>query len=176
MDEIWKDINEYEGLYQVSNLGRVKSCNRIVLTTKKVLRKYKGKIMVTNSLSRGYCIVNLSKNNIKKNHLISRLVANAFIENKDNNLEVNHKNGNKLDNKLENLEWISHKKNQEHAIKNKLYKMLPVIKIENSIIVEKFNSINEAARKYNLRSGNVWGVCEGKRRQSKGHYFEYEKK
>ena len=54
--------------------------------------------------------------------------------------------------------------------------MIPVIKIENSIIVEKFNSINEAARKYNLRSGNVWGVCEGKRRQSKGHYFEYEKK
>jgi hypothetical protein len=179
MDELWKDIENYEGLYQVSNLGRVKSLQRRVPSGMGNTRLVNENILKFG-VCKGYYVVTFSKNvnkniNKGKTYRVSRLVANAFITNVDNCLEVNHINGDKFDNKISNLEWLTHKKNQEHAIKNKLYKMFPVVKIENSVIVERFPSINEAARKYNLGGGNVWGICEGRRKQTKGHYFQYEK-
>ena len=172
MSEIWKDIIGYEGLYQVSNLGRVKSCERYVNHFPDGKRVVKERIL-KHGLVKGYHNVQLSNNNIKITKLVAGLIATAFIYNNDKTLEINHKNGNRLDNRVDNLEWISHKENQEHAIKNKLYRMFAVVEIENNQIIKRFNSLNEAAREYNLKSGNVWNVCEKKRKHSKGHYFEY---
>lgn len=102
MDEIWKDIEGYEGLYQVSNLGNVYSC------------KYKK--IFKPCIRRKYFSVILSKNKVIKNCYVHRLVAAAFIPNPDNKPQVNHKDLNKLNNELSNLEWVTVKDNIIHGI------------------------------------------------------------
>ena len=105
VNEVWKDIPEYEGLYQVSNLGRVKSL------------KYRGAdkegILKHGKTTKGYPFVNLYSNSIPRNRMVHRLVMLAFFGKSD--LEVNHKNGNKTDNRLENLEYCTAKQNMRHA-------------------------------------------------------------
>ena len=95
-NEIWKDIKGFDGLYQISNLGNVKSLKRKYRKNEIFIKKHKDK--------NGYTFVALSKNNISKNFLVHRLVAQAFIPNPDNLLEINHKNEIKDDNRVENLE------------------------------------------------------------------------
>ena len=108
MNEIWKDIINYEGLYQVSNLGSVRR-----------LWKNKSKPIALAKHKQGYVTVHLSNIN-KKRHSVHRLVAIAFIPNPLNLPEVNHKNGIKNDNREENLEWSTDKQNKEHAKNNNL--------------------------------------------------------
>jgi hypothetical protein len=104
MIEVWKDINGYEGLYQVSNLGKVKSA-----FTNSVLNGSKTK--------KGYLAIALYKNKIRKTFAAHRLVAQTFIENPNNKSEVNHKDGNKLNNAAYNLEWCTGSENVRHAFK-----------------------------------------------------------
>lgn len=104
--EIWKDVKGYEGLYQVSNLGRVKS-----------LKSGKEKIMVGGFTLSGYHCVTLLKNKTQKTRTTHRMVAESFIENNFSYSCVNHKNGIKGDNRVENIEWCSHKQNSNHAVK-----------------------------------------------------------
>jgi len=121
--EVWKDIQGYEGYYQVSNLGRVRGLQRTVKHwrgTDKILKAKSSTIFIS---SYGYHNVNLFKNGIKKSYLVSRLVAIAFISNnrdvKEVN-EVNHINGVKTDNTVKNLEWVSRQENMTHAKVNGL--------------------------------------------------------
>ena len=114
--EIWKDIKGYEGLYQVSNRGRV----RRIFFINNVTEKEKIKVLTPLKHNRGYLSVSLCKNGKQKMRLIHRLVAQAFIENKFNKKEINHINGNKKDNRVENLEWVTSKENTKHAIENGL--------------------------------------------------------
>lgn len=102
--EIWRDIVDYEDLYQVSNFGRVKSFQR-----KKV------RIIKPSLDSGGYANVRLSKGGMAKNYNVHVLVARAFVANLDNKPEVNHKNGNKWDNQVDNLEWVTDSENKYHA-------------------------------------------------------------
>ena len=103
MKEIWRDIKGYEGLYQVSNWGKV--------------RNGKGQIMFQEPNHKGYMRVRLVKSGNKKNKRVSRLVAEAFIPNPDNLPQVNHKDGNKMNNSFTNLEWITMEENIEHALR-----------------------------------------------------------
>ena len=120
--EVWKDVIGYEGYYQISNYGLVKSLDRVVdknIGQKKLL---KSRLLKQGIDKDGYKHVILYKNgrgSIFKTH---KLVAIAFIDNPNNKKEINHKNGVKTDNKIENLEWCTRSENVKHAFKNGLKK------------------------------------------------------
>ena len=118
MSEIWKDIEGYEGLYQVSNLGRVKSLPHF---RKNGYSGYvtKEKILIPSYQDNGYQIVNLFSDNKRKTHTIHRLVANCFILNPNNKPCVDHINTDKADNRVENLRWVTHKENMNNPITTK---------------------------------------------------------
>lgn len=105
--EIWKDIQGYEGLYQISNLGRIKSLERDIIYSNGKIQHYKGKILTPNSDKDDYKTIKLCKNGIIKRYLVHRLIAITFIPNPDNLPCVNHKDENKQNNNIENLEWCS---------------------------------------------------------------------
>ena len=113
--EVWRDIKDFEGLYQVSNLGRVKSLN--------YRRTSKEQVLKPRPAKSGYVEAALYKNSKCKYIQTHRLVATAFCENPNNNPQVNHKDGNKQNNKANNLEWCTPSENQRHAFKLGLKKV-----------------------------------------------------
>lgn len=123
MNEIWKDIKGYEGIYQVSNLGRVKALERVWYSgrngcTKRTKPEHIMKYRLAKNT--GYCLLKLVKNGVEKHVLVHRLVAETFIPNPNNLPEVNHIDGNKENNCVDNLEWCTEKENISHATENKL--------------------------------------------------------
>jgi hypothetical protein len=160
----WKDIKGYEGLYQASNDGEIKS-----------LIKRQGKeIILKQGIDKcGYCIVTLCKNKIKKTKTVHRLIALTFL--KSTEKQVNHKDGNKKNNKLDNLEFVSAKQNINHALKNGLLKpntikiaelkrriVLQIDPITNKII-NKYISAHEASRITKFNRGNISTCCRLKK-------------
>lgn len=117
MTESWCDIEGYEGCYQISNLGRVRSVDRTVKGNKCIFA-FKGKILSPKTHRAGYLVVCLCKNRKQKMYYIHRLVAEAFIPNPDSLPQVNHKDENKTNNRLDNLEWCSAKYNTNYATAN----------------------------------------------------------
>ena len=115
--ELWKDVVGYEGFYEVSSYGRVRSINRYVASAIRhndmVMRK--GRLLKMNLKRNGYLTVDLSKGNRVKTISVHRLVAVAFIPRIEGKNFVNHKNLNKTDNRVENLEWVTHLENVFHA-------------------------------------------------------------
>jgi len=105
--EEWRDIKGYEGAYQVSSSGRVKSLKRLVRSCGKRIRINKERFLIISEGKKGYGTVGLYLNSKIKTHSVHHLVAKAFILSKKKNKEVNHKNGNKLDNTVDNLEWLT---------------------------------------------------------------------
>ena len=129
--EIWKSVKNYEGLYEVSNLGRVRSLERkferVHPKYNDVIQQisYKSNLVKFHLTSQGYCRIGIYKDGVKKNHLVHRLVADAFIDNTENKEQVNHINGVKCDNSLPNLEWCTNKENRMHSyleLGNELHK------------------------------------------------------
>lgn len=129
--EIWKDIQGYEGLYQISNYGNIKR----ILFVNNITSKPQDKILKINSNGNGYLIKSLCKNGKKKNHYIHRLVAQAFIENPNNYKEINHKDFDKHNNIAENLEWCSRIQNVNYS-KNNMKK--PKTKCKKTNTGEKY--------------------------------------
>lgn len=108
-DEVWRDIKGYEGLCQVSNVGKVRSFARRGSWKTRILK-------LQQSVKRGnYFYVRLYKNNKELSYFVHRLVAKAFIPNLENKPQINHKNGNRFDNTEANLEWVTCKENLRHA-------------------------------------------------------------
>lgn len=116
MEEIWKDIKDYEGFYQVSNYGFIKSLK------KEIIRK-------PHLTPKGYLRLQLQVKGSQKNFFVHRLVALTFLENPNNLPQINHIDGNKLNNKVDNLEWVDNSINQHHAYKIGLRKSRPKYKV-----------------------------------------------
>lgn len=114
--EIWKDVQGYDGKYQISNMGKVKSLPRIALCRNGIIKSVPGGIMVAK-VSNGYLIIGLRDGKKKRFFTVHSLVAKAFIANPQDNRQVNHKNGNKADNRAENLEWVTASENVRHSFR-----------------------------------------------------------
>lgn len=151
--EKWKIIEGYD--YMVSSYGRVKHINRDKCLSDRI----------TNG---GYNRVSLHKDGYQKNYSVHRLVAKAFIDNKENLPEVNHIDGNKLNNNVSNLEWISKSGNIRHRC-DILLSGVKAISLEKNGIIYSFNSIREASLKLNLDGGNLSRVLSGKRNSVRGY-------
>ena len=115
MKEIWKEINGYEGSFEVSNLGNFRSKDRKVPCRWGGFRNYPGKTLKTETIVEGYQRIVLMKNAVKKRYMCHRLVAQTFIPNPNNKPFINHKNGNKADNRVCNLEWCTQSENELHS-------------------------------------------------------------
>lgn len=163
--EQWRDIEGFEG-YQVSNYGRIKS-----------LKRGNGKILKPTHDNQGYLHVILSKNGCIKNNLIHRLVAQAFLENPNHLPQVNHKDEDKTNNHVENLEWCDSKYNsnygtcQERA-HNKQSKRIDQIDMVTGEVIRKWASTMECGRN-GYTQGSVVNCCNGLRKTHKGYIWKY---
>ncbi len=115
MEEIWKDIEGYEGLYQISNFGNVKSLERTIVKSDGVVQVRCERIMAKRESTDGYYIAKLNVNNHSKSVAIHILVAKHFIPNPNNYPEVNHLDCNRKNNRVDNLEWCTHQQNVEYS-------------------------------------------------------------
>ena len=139
MKEIWKDIKDFEGLYQVSNLGKVKRIKSIIVDISQGgvrTREIPERLLKQSFVGCGYCSVMLSKKGKVRRFNVHRLVAEAFIPNPSNLPEINHKDENKTNNREDNLEWCTPKYNANYGNRNSLISKL---KREN----DKKNKLND---------------------------------
>ena len=169
MTEIYKDIKDLEGLYQVSNFGQILSLN--------YHRSGKPRLLKPDTIRNGYLKVLLYKDGKKKKFLVHRLVAEAFIPNPDNLPCVNHKDEDKTNNSVENLEWCSHEYNinygthNERSAKTRSKKVLQFT-LDGELIRE-WPSISECGRN-GFSIGNICECCNGERKSHKGYIWKYK--
>lgn len=168
MIENWKDVVGYEGLYQVSSLGTVKSLDRVV-SNHQGSGVRRGKIMSFTEC-KGYHRVILTKNAKHKSPFVQRLVAEAFIPNPENKKEVNHLNGVKTDNRACNLEWVTPSENMKHAYDKGLKKGLTGAsnpkskKVIDTLSGTVYESETDAAKAFNLKRRNLARQLSGERK------------
>lgn len=177
MDEIWKDIEGYEGEYQISNLGRVKSLPKKCFNGKGYFIKA-GRILKPIQDKKGYLNVWLRKNIFK----VHRLVAMTFIPNPDNLPQVNHKDGNKTNNKVINLEWVTDGENLLHAYRvlgrkskrgKEHHHSRGVLQIKDGEVIASFDTLNDASRATGINHSGISLCCSGKIKQFKGFVWRY---
>lgn len=166
MTEEWKDIKGYEGLYQVSTLGRVRSLPRISIQG----HQLQGKYLIPQKRS-GYFYTCLHKEGVRSKYLMHRLVATTFIPNPENKAEVNHIDGNKYNNQVENLEWCTKSENMIHAAKVLHHFRKKVVRVEDGKV---FDSIIEAALTSGIKSsGNLRKCLMDRRYTAGGYHWQY---
>lgn len=169
-EEVWKDIIGFEGRYQVSNLGSVRSLN--------YWRRGYSKILSLGKEVYGYLYVTLYSGKCQQHHKkVHRLVAEAFIPNPDNLPEVNHKDENKQNNRVENLEWCTSKYNinygtgHDKTVKAALENQAFTVKcLENG---KCYRSARDAAKDKNTHHSNILRCCRGKRNTAHGYHWEF---
>ncbi len=176
-EEIWKDIEGYEGYYQISSEGRVRSVDREIINRDKI-NKLKGKILnATVNCRNGYVSVMLCKECKKKRLSLHRLVAIAFVPNPNNYKEVNHKDEDKTNNSSSNLEWCDRKYNNNFGTMRermtaKLSKKVYQYTLDGEL-VNIFPSSHECERN-GFNRGAVAACCRGIKPKHKGYIWRYE--
>ena len=164
MKEEWRAVPGYEGLYEVSNMGRVRSLDRVIVNKDGVSRRYSGFLLSTYLNRFGRVLVSLWKNNRIQRLSVHRLVANAFIPNPDNLPEVNHKDENPQNNRVDNLEWCTKMYNLTYGsrlrrISEKLF--VPVIAIDGDGNEYYFPSMKEAGKRTGASKQYISALCRG---------------
>ena len=189
MNEIWKPIENYENYYLVSNLGKVKSLDRITKNGSGYFLR-KGKLLKNNINNMGYCYLYLKKDNISKKFYLHRLVAQAFIPNPENKKEVNHIDCDPLNNAVSNLEWVSHKENMGYMSKlgrsdkkgswlNKIIQSnskhwKPVLQIDkvSKKVIREYSKLKEV-KEFGFLPSSVCVCCRNIRKTHKGYIWRY---
>lgn len=150
-NEIWKDIPGFEGLYQVSNLGRVKSLQRVITRENGWKQTINERFLKQANLN-GYKIVGLRKKDFHKTYLVHVLIAKSFIENPHKKQYVDRIDTNRSNNNVSDLRWVTRLENNNNPITLSKLKLSardiskPVLQLKNGVIVKEYNSINEAAK------------------------------
>lgn len=176
--EIWKDIPNYEGLYQASNLGRVKSLERFRKGKNGSLVPVKEKILKSSMLNSGYYQVGLTKQSILKFYLVHRLVWEAFNGSISEEYEINHINEKKFDNRLENLNLMTHRENVnygtgiERSTKKRANGVLQFT-LED-ILIKEYPSTKQVERELGFGQGNIVNCCKGRYKQAYGFKWKYK--
>lgn len=179
--EIWKSIENYEGFYEVSNHGRVRSLTRKTRFGRGY-RIYEGKELSLQTDKDGYKRVALHREGKVKRFFVHRLVALAFIDNPCDKPVVNHKDGNKQNNHADNLEWATNSENDIHAFKTGLRvahdggTSKKVIQIDKDTleVLGEYNSISEASRKTGVSIQMISYCCNGKCKTAKGFVWKFK--
>lgn len=181
--EEWRDVVDYEGLYMVSYFGRIKSLGG---------RKWVPNDVILNPYILVYYMIGLSKNSTNRGYMVHRLIAKAFIKNEHNKPFINHKDGNKLNNSIDNLEWCTQAENNRHAKLNNLlnpakgekhYKFgvfggdnflsKKVVKMDMcGNVLALFNSMTEAAEDVNTNKAVISRACSGKLKTARGYIWK----
>lgn len=144
--EIWKDIKNYEGLYQVSNFGRIRSLDKLIDDYRgKEVRLIKGKVLKPFNRN-GYYVISLTKNKKRNNYSVHRIVAQTFIKNVDNKPYINHLDYDRHNNRVDNLEWCTQKENINWSIVN----MKKMRTVTHSNTGEKYISYRAKTGKYRI--------------------------
>lgn len=169
---VWKPVKNYEGLYEVSNLGEVRSLDR----TDSIGRKIKGRLLKP-AQCKGYQVVGLHKKGKMKQVYIHRLVAEAFIGEPPKGYEVNHIDENKANNCVDNLEYLTHLGNMRYGtgIARMKEKQGKAVVGTNLITGEKriYKSLTEASKDLNCNRSNIGSVAHGRFRQAAGYKWEF---
>lgn len=181
--EEWRDIQGYEGLYQVSNLGRVKSLDKTIVMADGRNRHQKEKILKLQINKYGYYVITLWNNKVSKQVKVHRLVAIAFIPNPENLPQVNHIDEDKLNNKTGNLEWCTALENNHHsniAIRRHIIgteaSKKPVSQYEiNGTLVASYESASEASRQIGKPQGrsSICKCCNGQLNTYNGYVWKW---
>jgi len=177
--EIWKDVVGYEGIYQISSIGRLKRLAGVGCKSERILKSKVG--------NRGYYCHPLSSKCIVKTFTIHRLMAHAFIPNPENKAEVNHIDGNKTNNNLSNLEWVTKSENQQHAYDIGLkfgywtgkfgkdhHRAKDIIRISKNGKIKKYQSLIDAAHENKVLSTNICKVLHEKGKSCGGFQWKYK--
>lgn len=162
-EEEWQDVLGFEELYQVSSFGNVRTIK-------------KGEAEMSQQENRnGYMTVHLRDKGVERRAMVHRLVAEAFIPNPNGFRDVNHKNGDKSDNRVENLEWASHSDNMAHSFRElgKNVRHIVQLDLDNNFI-ERWNSIIEASEATGICRTDIGECCRGNRKHTKGYKWKYE--
>lgn len=176
--EIWKDIAGYEGLYQVSNYGRVRSLNRIIHYNRGYDLLCKGKIIGLHITNTGYYRAHLYNHQKCKKVFVHRLVAEAFIPNPNNHPVINHKDENKLNNKADNLEWCTYSYNSQYgtAIKRRTKKTTKLVyqyTLEKKLV--RIWKSGVEAEKHGYNRSRITACCNGRSKTHCGYLWSHDK-
>lgn len=170
MKEKWKAVQGYRGYYEVSSMGRIKSLRRTIVFKNGTTRRIPERILNPTVSDNTYPVISLCKEGKEKQFLVHRLVAFAFISNPENKPDVNHKDGDKTNNVVSNLEWVTEKENDDHAFATGLKRRdirriltdKQVKKIRAALVPYKPGLVAKIARQYNVSHGAIDGIRTGK--------------
>lgn len=165
--EVWKPVAGYEGIYEVSDCGRVRSLDRVIETAR-CSRRIRGRVLSPKNNTGGYQQVSLFRDGKRKDYLVSRLVAEAFCEHPEGNDVVNHLDNTPSNNRASNLEWTTHLGNAQHSVRQHRRRVRPVVRSDGRTYA-KLRQVAEDG----FCPGVVCRCCRGQLNTHKGFTWKY---